>query len=181
MTKFEKYFVKVHHILNEIGLDHWLIGSSLLGSFREGRIIKGDKEVNFGVMAVDMILSLPKLKEHFKIITTPTMFRTSGIYLVDKDYCDDLWNHPIGFTWLAPHHLSGNKICQMITKGHILYWDKELLNPITPHQFLGDVFSIPANPQKWLSEYFGDDWKTPNKDWSWKENAINHINVEALC
>ena len=186
MTNFEKYFIEIHHYLNEIGLEHWLIGSSLLGSFREKRAIKGDREVNFGVMGDDLIEFRDKLQEVYQLIFTPSNFRSGGLYLVNKGYRGDIWDHPRGFTWLAPYFesckniKSVKKLCQTPISGNLFYWDEDTILPTKKHKFLGEEFEIPAKPHKYMNEYFGTDWRTPIPTWHWA-SAKNLINVEDLC
>ena len=36
-------------------------------------------------------------------------------------------------------------------------------------KYLGRKFNCPENPKKWLSEWYGKDWKTPNSS-KWQDN-----------
>jgi len=181
LNKYEQYFVSVHKYLNEIGLNHWLIGSSLLGPLRDGHFIEGDREVNFGVMADDLANCKPQLMEKYRLVISHNISRVSGIYLLDKKCkTDDLWDQPYPFTWLAPHYVAGDKIVQAVGRSHILYWDKDELLPMDHYQMLGDVFCAPCQKEKWLETYYGKEWRVRDPNWSWQNNSHNHINLEEL-
>jgi len=184
LTKFEKYFIRVHKHLNEIGLEHWLIGSSLLAAHRERRIIRGDKEVNFGVMAKDLAEKKPELMAEFNMASgTEGALGVPGVYLIDKDWPKEknMWEHPIGFSWLAPHYINEDRVIQNVTGKHIFYWKKEVVLPLKQREFLGELFDVPANSQEFLREYYGPEWGTPDRKWHWNGGSYNHINLEGLC
>ena len=182
MTKFEKYFIEVHRYLNEIGLNHWLIGSSLLGPIRDGCFLEGDREVNFGVMANDLIEAKPKLMEKYKLVFPKSISRIPGVWLVDKDYKGGKIQryHPNPFTWLAPHYLSCGKVVQTVGASHILFWDEDILLPMGHMEHIGEVFTIPCQSKKWLEAYYGEGWKVSDTKWCWQNNSHNHINLEEL-
>ena len=181
LNDYEKYFVETHKYLNEIGLDHWLIGSSLLGPLKRRDIIEGDREVNFGVMADDLALAKPKFFEKYRVVNALNVSRVSGIYLLDKKAKSDLLgDHPGPFTWLAPHYVSGDTVVQCVGRSHLLYWDKDDLLPLDRFEFLGECFARPCEPIKWLEKYYGPGWKVRDPNWSWLNNSHNHINLEEL-
>ena len=181
LEEFQQYFVRIHHHLNELGLVHWLIGSSLLGPLRDGHFIEGDKEINFGVMADELAEVKPKLMEDFKLILSPNVSRVSGVYLMDETYKGgDIWKHPKPFTWLAPHYVTGEKIVQCVGRGHILYWDKDILLPMAHMEFNGECYTCPNQREKWLEAYYGPGWKKREENWHWLNNSHNHINLEEL-
>lgn len=178
---FEKYFIDTHRYLNEIGLDHWLIGSSLLGPLREGHLIDGDREANFGVMADDLVKFKPKFFEKYRVVIAKNLTRVSGIYLLDKRCkTDDLWEQPYPFTWLAPHYLTCGKVVQCVGRSHILFWDEGELLPMDHMQYGGEVFTVPRQSHKWLETYYGPDYMTRDPNWHWQNNSHNHINLEEL-
>lgn len=182
MTEFEKYFVLTHRKLNALGLRHWLVGSSLLGPLREGHLIEGDMEVNFGVMFEDLANAKPSLYEHYQVKLSHNFSLIPGAFLLDKDWPKDknIWEHPVGFTWLAPHKVSGNKVIQFVDKKHIFYWNTEDLLPTQKIVFMDELFEIPAHPEKWLEDYYGEGWKTRDPNWHWLTHAKNHIDFEGF-
>ena len=181
LNSYEKYFVEVHQFLDSIGLNHWLIGSSLLGPIRDGHFIEGDREVNFGVMADELAEVKPKLMEKYRVVLSPNVSRIPGVYLLDKKCeTDDIWEQPDPFTWLAPHYLTGDKIVQCVSAAHILYWDKDCLLPMAHQPMLGEVFSVPNNQVEWLEKYYGQWWRVRDANWHWNRNAVNHINLGEL-
>ena len=40
----------VKEILDESGIDYWLDHGTLLGAFRDGKIIEWDRDIDFGVV-----------------------------------------------------------------------------------------------------------------------------------
>lgn len=180
LTKFEKYLLETHEFFDEIGLVHWLIGSSLLGCYREKRAIEGDMEVNFGVRVEDLMRHLNTLKDHYKIIYTPSCFTMSGIYLVDKDYVGNIWDHPVGFTWIPPYFRSLDKMYQAPSGHSLFWWDSSDIFPLQHKEFLGKDFLVPHNPKKYMDEYFGKDWMEPDSSWHWSKDAKNHINLKGI-
>jgi hypothetical protein len=181
LNKYEQYFAETHQNLNEIGLNHWLIGSSLLGPLRDGHFIEGDREVNFGVWADELALIKPRLHEKYRVVLAENVSRVSGIYLLDKKAKSDaLGDHPGPFTWLAPHYVSGDKVVQCVGRSHILFWEKDELLPIGHYQHIGEVFCVPCQSEKWLETYYGPEWKVRDANWHWLNNSHNHINLEEL-
>jgi hypothetical protein len=182
LNKYEQYFVEIHHYLNKIGLSHWLIGSSLLGPLRDSHFIEGDREINFGVMADDLGKFISEMSRKYRVVLSPNLSRTSGVYLLNKDsISDELGDHPDPFTWLAPHYISGDKVIQCVNKSHLLYWEKNYLLPLINYKYLDDVFCVPHHPERWLESYYGKGWVKRDPNWSWLNNANNHINLEDLC
>ncbi len=181
LNKYEQYFIDMHKYLNEIGLVHWLIGSSLLGPIRDGHFIEGDREVNFGVMADDLAQVKPQLIEKYRVVLSPNISRISGVYLLDKKCTnDDLWKQPDPFTWLAPHYVSGDRVVQCVGRSHILYWEKDEVLPLSAMPMLDECFSIPRQSLKFLETYYGFNWRIRDPNWHWLNNSHNHINLEDL-
>lgn len=181
IEEFSAYFTYVHHYLNELGLRHWLIGSSLLGPIRDGEFIKGDREINFGVMADELAKFKPEMMKDFKLILSTNVSRVSGVYLMNPSYKgEDIWEQPNPFTWLAPHFEAGDKIVQCVGRGHILYWEKDVLLPMGHMEFKGNCYTVPCQSKKWLETYYGPGWTKREKNWHWLNNSHNHINLEEL-
>jgi len=181
LNKYEQYFVETHKYLNEIGLSHWLLGSSLLGPLRDGHFIEGDREINFGVMADDLALAKPKFYEKYRVVLAQNISRVSGVYLLDKKAKSDLLgDHPGPFTWLSPHYLSGDKIVQCVGRSHILFWNIDELEPQANLHYLDENFNTPHLSEKWLETYYGEGWKVRDPNWKWLNNSHNHINLEEL-
>ncbi|MCC5824628.1 hypothetical protein [Alkalimonas sp.] len=136
---------------HRLGQQFFLISGTLLGCIREGGILAHDKDIDVGVMEDVPLASLAK------------GLRQSGRFLVQHSAHDKVLQvrHANGvlidiFThWLQDgvlHH-SGQKTGWTNTPFRL-----------TETGFLGGRYAIPADPERYLEENYGD-WRTPKKDY----------------
>lgn len=182
MTPFETYLVETHHKLNELGLFHYLIGSSLLGAVREGHALTGDIEVNFGVFAEDLTdKMLHSLRELYQVDVRPSKEKNGITFLIDKGYdIKEMWHHPVGFTALQPMYQKAGHFYYSLFDEHACDWPIEFARTMRPVEYLGEQIFAPYPYEKWLELYYGSEWHTPNGDWAWFKDARNYINWTEL-
>lgn len=158
--------LRARDALNTLKINYWLTDGTLLGFYREGDFITGDKDVDIGVMIEDWSEDLIKTFQMngLKLLRIngnkagglEYTFTRRGVNLDvfffyrEKDY---VWHA----TWL------GN---QMIRYKFPPFKVKEA-------KFLGHGFSVPEDTEAYLVLKYGANWRTPDKNWNWAKDPEN--------
>lgn len=183
ITNLEKLIL----IFEKHQIHYWGDGGTLLGSVREGKIIKHDDDIDLGVFKEDFIKiqnddilhqDLKKAGLHL-IISKPEMnhnkivsFREDNDYTKDKIFIDimsyDIFNEKINFSYETHRKWWPNAYYY---KNELLPFKKGKLNHLE--------INIPNNPIKYLERQYGDC----NKDKCWKipkeeGNHLEEINLQ---
>lgn len=146
-----RLFVITNAFLREAGADYWLTFGTLLGQHREGQIIRGDKDVDFGLRESDY----PRVKGAASHL--PRGFRlhdTSERHLGPKLYVEwDGWEADLYFYrarqgWLLP-------LERGTFPGERSKIPDELVFPLQSATFLGQETRLPARPRELLEHHYG--------------------------
>ena len=163
---FDDYF-------KSIGLDYMIFASTLLGIIREGKMLPNDLEIDICVIGDDltdeMIQTLKGSEKYFR--------SSSCKEKIGETYFHGLGNEWIGMNpiWLKKDIAYINMINSECITMDKKYHDKENWGTL---EYLNRKFNCPQNPEKWLEEWYGTDWKTPKKC-SWGDNT-NRIQWEKI-
>ena len=143
----------------------FLISGTLLGVIREGKLLGMDKDIDLGVMGHaqrDEIKSLIAGSSKFTEVFVPSV---DLIKIKHKNNVNiDLFFHHRqgGTVWHGSHlHAWDNAV-----------WWNEGSSPFSKVQFAGREFLIPSDPDKYLTENYGD-WRTPQSDYDASLEAPN--------
>ncbi len=147
----EKALLDLNRVLRDAGISMFLVSGTLLGCVREGRLLGHDKDIDVGVNAdtpLDELLCAVRQSGLFLIIPSrsPEIIRlrhVNGIPLDIFFHYDEggiRWHGGVKMRWHnSPFELIGR-------------------------DFLGDVFLVPADHDRYLTENYGPDWRTPQPD-----------------
>jgi len=121
----------------------FLVGGGLLGFIREGKLLEHDYDLDMGFLVDDIspirLIKILKKEKNFKILSSSN----DVVVVMYKDITIDLFGHK-----------SINKdIVRFSTDIH--YWDHEKFN-LKKVDFLNTEVLIPSNPEKYLTEEYGD-------------------------
>lgn len=143
----------------------FLISGTLLGVIREGKLLRMDKDIDLGVMGhaqrdeiKSRIAGSPKFTEVF--VPSVDLIKIKHKNNVNIDL---FFHHRQGGTvWHGSHlHAWDNAV-----------WWNEGSSPFAKVQFAGREFLIPSDPDKYLTENYGD-WRTPQSDYDASLEAPN--------
>ncbi len=146
-----RLFITTNAFLRDAGVDYWLAFGTLLGQYRDGQIIRGDMDVDFGLCESEY----PRVKAAASHL--PPGFRlhdTSARHLGPKLYVEwDGWEADLYFYraqkgWLLP-------IEQSRFPGDRSRIPDELVFPLQSATFLSQETRLPARPRELLEHHYG--------------------------
>ncbi|MBS9767857.1 MAG: hypothetical protein KGV44_10010 [Flavobacteriaceae bacterium] len=164
--------LRITPIFEKNTTDWWLDYGTLLGCVREGRIIQNDIDLDFAVLPKSGSLQEDMEKAGFKITCRVTVegavvkeqYDIKGIgfdifyYRKEDDkLIANLW-YPKDYT--IPHKESYKKGLGDLNELAFTYSKTKKV------KFYGIDCKIPENYELYLSENYGDDFMTPNPNWS---------------
>lgn len=177
----EKMLRDVTGILEQNGIPYFLDAGTLLGIVREGRLLPWDN---------DLDLAITREFEE-KLLSLKLKFALRGYRLRVKRFARDAGPFKAGEVRLVKvatrkfflfniHRLMDIYIKRPI--GDELCWTeggKKILLKAIPARFYeqtktigfkGKSYSAPADCEAFLAHHYGDDWRTPKKDWNFLED-----------
>jgi len=157
-------------ICREINLEPFLNYGSLLGYYRDNALIDTDDDIDMGIFEQD-IPKLPKLKEAMKARgykvrnedKLEVSFISTKYAIINIDF------------WIHYHHQSSNKIFSGLfvrkkRKVSIFPFSPEIFHRLQSVRFLNVQVYIPHNPEEYLVNVYGKDWRIPlDKEYSFGE------------
>ena len=182
-SESEKIAVRFMHenvrVMNEIGIDFWIEGGTLLGALRDQKLIPWDHDLDFGMKyesEAQMKQLIRKLRRHF-YVSVRSFPKTSKIwhlgnyrvlkifprkYLFFKeDLCLDLFVYYEGT-------LPGKDeiVYKYVVWDRNAYHRKEFFDTINSINFYGGDVPVPAKAEEFIEVKYGKDWRTPIKEWN---------------
>ena len=159
----EQSLCAVNAVLQDAGVNSFIIAGTLLGCIRDGRIFAHDKDFDIGVIGWESQFDVAAaLMKSDRFTLNPRDLRGHQLFslgVLDRktgyDF-DMFFFHDKG-----DHYLYGIDIRSGITINF-----KFSKFDLIAHNFLGDTFLIPDQYDKLLSENYGDDWRTPDPKYS---------------
>jgi hypothetical protein len=158
---------EVSSALSSVGVDWWLTAGTCLGLIREEGFIGHDTDIDIGVRESDLIDEVTTRLRALgfdleETLGTPEValqlcFRKRGVKVDLFVYYDDGQN-----LWHAVHRqVSGE------WRYRRYVFDRDLFAAPLAASF-GDVpVRIPNPPEDYLAAHYGENWRTPIKQWDW--------------
>ena len=175
---------RVGRVFESNSLDYWLDYGTLLGYIREGKIIKGDLDLDFGVIMQDSSKSLKDDLKKEQIYITQQTF-VDGILTTEqykyKDIGFDIFYYRkegdkfITNIWLPNDYSMPQKVSYKNANGK-LYETTFSAFGTKKINFYGVAFNIPKDSDNYLKEHYGDDYMIPNPNFSHKDEK----NIKAV-
>jgi len=164
--------------------DYWLDYGTLLGYVRERRIIKGDLDLDFGVIMEDKNKSLQEYLREYQIYPTQQM-KVEGMIVTEqyryKNIGFDIFYYRkendkiITNVWLTTDHSVPQRISYE-QGGGVLGETTFSAFDTTKIQFYGVSFRTPKDADLYLKEHYGDDYMIPNPNFSFDDEK-NRVEV----
>jgi fukutin len=162
-------------ILDRLNVRNWLTDGTLLGYFRENDFIGYDVDVDMGCFIddytdeilhsfidngwrVEQIFGKRDIGFELAFIRDNVKLDIFFFYEEGQLFWHGAWkNTPKGLNLIK------------------YYYDKFELSEI---KFKGNIFNIPTNTEKYIMTKYGEDWKTPKKNWDWSFGPSNAVRTE---
>ena len=178
---------KIIDILESIGEKPFLEGGTLLGMYREGKLIEFDYDADIGIIIDNSKYTNKQNMKNYvnkiiRLILADSSFK-SIIVCDDEDYYyllnifDKHMNHiDLSFFYKnffnEPNNNSLYTGCPSAFTP--LLWDCSDFN-LVRQNFAGKEYWVPDDIEKYLVENYGENWKTPIKSFS------NYENIPKQC
>ena len=165
-------------VLNKLDIPFVILGGTLLGWYRECGFIGHTTDLDIGVFASDFTPSMAKAFQDagFALFRKFGNFGRYGFeYSWKREGCQvdifpfyeenvTIWHS----TWLDAvcngNICTGGSIYQMV-------WPKPW--EFAPTWFEGSKVLVPTDPDRWLSQLYGPDWRKPVESWHWVWSMFN--------
>ena len=151
MRVLDTLFKEVNRYLRSLGGDYWLAYGTLLGYYRNRRILAHDSDVDFGAheKTFDRIWdNRGKLSPGFKMYDTSSRHRGPKLYIAHKG-----WEADIYFYEDAGSHLRSYE--QSRYPGEYRPFPKAYVYPLETTTFLGSETRVPCQTQRLLGHHYG--------------------------
>ena len=157
--------------------DIWLDFGTLLGYYRERDFINHDLDMDFGIIIPDyddfLVVEKELLNQGFQ--------RTKEFYF-DKNLVELSYNYKglnVDFILYKKDNnkISSDTIFYMTnalgkpTRYEVYHYELPF-NGVEECNFKNTIVKIPGNSEEYLIHLYGEDFKTPNTNYNWKENPI---------
>ncbi len=137
--------------LRESGVDHWLCYGTLLGWWREGRILAHDRDVDFAapVAAYETLkAAAPRLPHGFTLHDTSHQHNGPKLYLSHRGWEADIY-------FLAEEAGRLHAILNSPNPGDTAPFPRDWFYPARTVDFHGAPTAVPAEPQAYLEHTYG--------------------------
>ncbi|GMU52191.1 MAG: hypothetical protein AMXMBFR33_13370 [Candidatus Xenobia bacterium] len=146
-----RLFVTTNAFLRETGVDYWLAFGTLLGQHREGQIIRGDVDVDFGLRESDYTRvkkAASRLPPGFRLQDTSARHLGPKLYVEWDGWEADLYFYRAEQSWLLP-------LERGTFPGERSKIPDEFVFPLQSATFLGQETWLPARPRELLEHHYG--------------------------
>jgi hypothetical protein len=149
-----------NHFLRSLDVDYWLVYGTLLGCYREGQLIAGDRDVDFGAHEKEYTKiwrARDRLPAGFHLIDTSRRHYGPKLYVVHHG-----WEADIYFYRDANHQLQSYE--KSSNRGDMQPFPKAFVYPLQATTFLGEPTNIPQDARAYLEHTYGYIGKDAVKD-----------------
>ncbi|MBC8503083.1 MAG: LicD family protein [Nitrosopumilus sp.] len=174
-----KLLFDVDEILKRSNANYWIEGGTLLGAVRDKKLIPWDHDLDLGVKFTsdsEMKKLISNLKKKYYVSVKEFKkndglwqlgnFRVIKIYprknqFFKEDLCLDLFVYYLG---TLPNETE--EVYKYVVWDRNAFHRKEFFDKIEEIDFYGKKISVPSNPEKFLEVKYGENWRTPVKEWN---------------
>ena len=174
-----KLMIDVKNIIENLSIDYWIEGGTLLGAVREQKLIPWDHDIDMGMInhsndAIKKMIYNLKKKFYVSVKTFNNMegvwdlgeYRVIKVYpkkyfFLKDELCLDIF---IYYKGNVPN--MKNEVYKYVVWGKNAFHKKEFFDNLEKIEFYGESISVPSNYREFLKVKYGDDWETPKKKWN---------------
>lgn len=178
----KKTIRSIQSSLEETDVKFFFSSGTLLGIIREKKLIKHDLDLDIEIYITDNI-ELTKVRNALKTIGAHKkyLYEVEGVGIVEETYILNDINFDLFFHFKEENYdicyglyrESENKYDQY--QMDVVKYRLSRVERIIKIDFQGVLINIPENPEKYLEESYGSDWKIPDKNWCYWKDAPNII------
>jgi phosphorylcholine metabolism protein LicD len=167
---------KLGKIFEQACEEYWLDYGTLLGYVREGKIIKGDDDLDFGVIVkkgVDLseLLAQKDIHIYKRLIVEGDIafeqyrykdFKFDIFYYrrEDGEFVTNLW---VPYNYDIPQHASYKKGLSTLSEVNFSSFETKKIH------FYDCPFRVPEDSGTYLAQNYGKDYMIPNSDWGYAD------------
>lgn len=143
-------FVHTNFFLKQLNVKYWLDAGTLLGYYRDSEIIKGDKDIDFGVHEKDysrIWQARELLPAGFTLYDTSYRHYGPKLYITYEGWEADLYFYKYEGNRLHPYVKEAFCYCQPFPTDYIY--------PLQEAQFLGESTAVPHQVEVYLKHIYG--------------------------
>lgn len=145
-------YVEVNHFLASLEVPWWLTYGTLLGCHRDGGLVPGDKDIDFGlpVSAYPAVWEARRrLPRGFRMFDTSSNHRGPKLYVAHRGWEADLYFYRTRDDGLL-------ESCERSWRqGDVAPFPEALVFPLRDAVFLGQPTWVPADARAWLLHTYG--------------------------
>ncbi|MEC4990343.1 MAG: LicD family protein [Oscillatoria sp. PMC 1068.18] len=168
--KLKTIFQVTNKFLTQLDVEYWLAYGTLLGYYRDGKIIPGDRDIDFGVHEryyQQILQARNLLPPGFKLFDTSRYHFGPKLYVVHDGWEADLY-----------FYKDENNYFQSYEKNKICYrqpFPKTYIYPLKEVDFLGKKTWIPQHTEALLKHtyhYLGEDAVQDRETGYWSQKSV---------
>ena len=176
MTRSEQdqMMLKWKKILDDLGIPFYLNQSNCLAIYRDGKNFDENRSIDLAVLAEDL--------------TTEKLNRLilDGYIFSENSHMDEIKRGLMYFeeakVELQPVYFTNGKAFYNLNGPECVWWPEEYLlkENWEKIKYLDIEWNIPGQTDKYLAHTYGEDWRTPRKEWYWANDAKNVVKFKDL-
>jgi hypothetical protein len=165
--RLAQVFKTTNRFLNDLGVEYWLVYGTLLGYYRNGDLIRGDWDIDFGAHEQEyekIWTARHRLPVGFRMYDTSHKHRGPKLYVTWKGWEADIYFYKEireqVQSYEKSRYLNETQPCP-----------RAFIYPVKPAVFLGEPTSIPNDPLAYLLHtyhYIGEDGVRDPKTGYWR-------------
>lgn len=170
----KQLLLKSVKIINKTGLDYWLEGGTLLGIYRENRLLPWDNDVDISMLFPgtqkinELIANLKKKGLRVRVRTfskdcSPLNEGELKLIKIRKKHFFGLVKGNVCLEIFIKHTIDKNTYWQIGNK--VKYVPSKFYKKLKTLSFENFRYKVPYDLEAYLSYRYGD-WKTPQKNWN---------------
>jgi hypothetical protein len=147
----EAVYHATNRLLASLGVDYWLVYGTLLGYHREGRLLDGDRDVDFGAHEREYARiweARHALPADCRMVDTSRNHFGPKLYVVCRAWEADIYFYRDDGLTLQSWERSGNP-------GDVAPFARHVVYPLRAVTFLGETTRIPADAEAYLRHTYG--------------------------
>lgn len=180
-AKGNEVLLKAKAALDEIGVMFWLDYGTLLGVYRDGKLISYDTDVDVGVFLEDYTPEIIKALERHGFLYERKIVVDEGSYAMEQSFSysnvkiDIFYYRKEGKKMISHLFPLNDKREFLVREIYTTFSDFKMI------KFLDKEFRIPKNTELRLQETYGEDWRIPISNWYTPDDALNSKLIDKNC